>query len=356
MKQGTKILAVALVIAIISISSLVYLKLATNSFSSEYSVTDHLGRTVQFTSQPQKIVTLHPIATQIIYAIGANTRLIALDDMSINNQWLKKIDPTVTQKTSLSISGEPNVEAILALAPDLVIIGAYTPSYVTKLADANLTVVAFNFHNRTTTDSIELIGQATGNVEQATLLINYINIKEATVTSVTEQFSRDSRPLVMYQSSSTGSGLITTFHTGGNQAFQDSLITRAGGINMAENLTGIWFNIPTEQVMTWNPEFIFTGYSTSGVPQITLQDLKNDPVLCNLEAVKNNNFFMLPAGEFTSSTNCPESILALMFMAQKMYPNQFSNINMEQEIKDFYSTFYHYSLSDSEVTAILYPS
>ncbi len=356
MKQGIKILLVALVISIVSISSLLYIQLGTDLFSPSYSVTDHLGRTAELTEKPQRIISLHPISTQIIYTIGASDQLIAVDDMSIKNQWLKKIDPNVTQLASLPTSGAPNVEAILALSPDLVIIGAYTPEYVKTLADAGLVVVAFNFHNRTTTDSIELIGRAVGNVKEADELIAYFNTKESMITSVTNQIPRNSAPLVMYQSSSAGAGIITTLHTGGNQAFQHSLITRAGGTNMAENLTGIWFNIVTEEVLYSDPDFIFTGASTSGTPQITLQDLKNDTVLCNLKAVKNNNFFMLPSGEFTSSTNCPESILALMYMAKKMHPDSFSNLNLENEVKDFYATFYHYNLSDAEAAAILYPS
>ena len=119
-----------------------------------------------------------------------------------------------------------------ALRPDLVIIGAYYPESTKALASAGIVTVAFNFHNRSTIDSIKLIGKAIGAENEADQLVTYFTKIETEITSITSSVQRANRPKVMYQASSAGAGLVTTFHTGGNQAFQHTLIERAGGINI----------------------------------------------------------------------------------------------------------------------------
>ena len=73
--------------------------------------------TVQLSSRPKAIISLSPTATEMLYAIGAGGQVKAVDD---NSDY-----PPQAPRTKLS-AFEPNVEAIVAYKPDLVVVSADT--------------------------------------------------------------------------------------------------------------------------------------------------------------------------------------------------------------------------------------
>lgn len=109
---------------------------------------------------PDSIVSLSPVATEILFAIGAGDQVVAVDDQSNY--------PEEAPMTDLS-GFTPNVEAILSHEPDLVFI-AFDPGDLAASLDA-ADVPVINFNAAVTLDDtyhqIEATGAATGNVEQA---------------------------------------------------------------------------------------------------------------------------------------------------------------------------------------------
>ncbi len=324
-------------------------------------IVDHLGRTVEVPANPKRIASLHSISTQVIYAIGGKSQLLAIDDASRNDKVMQRIDPAVVNLTGImGNANSPNVEEIVNLNPDLVIISATDPESTEALANAGLTVITFNFHSRPTIDAVQLIGRAIGKQAEANKLIDYYVKKESIITTRTENMAYSEKPTVMYVSPFSTTGGTVAYKTSGNQAFQHSLITKAGGRNVGENLTGIWFTESAEQIMQWNPTYIITGTSYSGFDtgktiSTVLQTLQADSVLSQLDAVKANKFLILVRLEFATVANCPESIFGLEILAKSLHPTTFADINVNADVKEFYSTFYNCQLTDSEVNTLLNP-
>lgn len=99
------------------------------------TVTDDLGRTVTLKAEPRRIVAMLPSHTETLFAIGAGDKLVGVDKYS-------NYPKAATDKLPKVGSGyQPNIEAILALKPDLVLADESTNSRLTeKLAAAGLTV------------------------------------------------------------------------------------------------------------------------------------------------------------------------------------------------------------------------
>ena len=103
--------------------------------SAGVTLTDGLGREVKLEHTAQRIVSLAPSNTEILFAIGAGSRVVGRDDFSNYPEEALEL-PAVGWLT-----GSPNLEQISALDPDLVLVSELTAAeQVDSLANIGLTV------------------------------------------------------------------------------------------------------------------------------------------------------------------------------------------------------------------------
>ncbi len=133
--------------------------------SAPMTITDVAGRSVTIAGVPQKIISLAPSNTEILFALGLEAQIAAVDDFSdypAEAESLPKIGGS---------SGTYNLEQIVALDPDLVLVGGLTPPEVIKqLEDLKLPVVVSNSAETTfesILNDIALVGQITGRAPEA---------------------------------------------------------------------------------------------------------------------------------------------------------------------------------------------
>lgn len=340
---------------LLSVLILVSFTVTVSGETAKRTVIDHLNRSVEVMSTPARIVSIHPIATQIIYILNAQDSLVAFDNLSPTRPWVRKIDPAWASRKIFAFGdGTPNVEGIAALKPDIVICAAYYPAEAEQISKV-ATVIAFDFHLRGTVEAVDLIGKAIGKEKEAKELIAYIEKKTNAITAVTGPIPRDKRPTTMYETYQGLAGGGFALSTCGNKAYQHGLIEKAGGINLGENYPVIWQVLNNEELMKWDPDVMFMRPPVEGQKSMTLEDLRKDPVLSQLTLVKQGKYYLMPDGEFSSSVNAPEGIIGLMFMAKKLYPDAFAGLSLESEVREFYAKWYRYKLSDQEISSILNP-
>ena len=127
----------------------------------------------------------------------------------------------------------------------------------------------------------------------------------------------------------------------------------AGGINLSSQDNETDFKISKtineEQVIIFNPDVIITN-SREGKEKIL-----NNPAFEKLKAVKDGAVFVVPSGVYLWSVRSAEGALQPLWLAKIFYPEIFSELNLEEEVKKFYLKFYRYELSDEEVEQILNP-
>ena len=119
---------------------------------------------VEIVEKPMAIISLSPTGTEMLFAIGAGEQVIAVDEFSNY--------PEEAPTTDLS-GYEPNVEAIAALNPDLVVVSDDLNDIVAALTAIQVPVIhhpaAITLEDTYT--QIEQLGVATGNLSDAALLV-----------------------------------------------------------------------------------------------------------------------------------------------------------------------------------------
>lgn len=338
----TKLFLTLVIVALFAIASF---SGATGVQADTRTVVDQMGEEVTIKSEVNRIVTPYPIATNIIYTLSGQSKLVGIDDMSHQDKWLQRIDPGVTEITTVGMPWSVNIETIVSLDPDLVI--GVSGETRDKLEEINIPVIGLNLGSGADLESaITLIGSCLELEKTAQELVDFYQERMDLVSEIVKKISLEERVRVLC----IGRDDIYTAAMGG--CYQDRMIKSAGGINVAQNLTGDgWFTqVSIEQILDWNPEVILVPpYIRKG----SVQEILNDPKWQNIKAVQDGRVYGIPQGVATWDTPEPESFLAPIWIAKLLYPGEFKNINIENEIKNFYSRFYYLDISDQETKQIL---
>jgi iron complex transport system substrate-binding protein len=208
-------------------------------------VFDDLGRLVAINGTPQRIISLAPSNTEILFALGLGDRVVGVTDYC-------DYPPEALNKTKVGGYANPDIEKIVALNPDLILAGYGNPiEVVYTLAGLGLTVFGIK-----TTDlddllnDIRRVGEITDKEVEAQALTSAMESRIQAVTNQTEELEQ--RPRVFY----------IVWHdplwTAGSGTFINELIEKAGGVNIFGNVTG-YPMVSIEDVLALNPEIIITS-------------------------------------------------------------------------------------------------
>jgi iron complex transport system substrate-binding protein len=194
--------------------------------------------------QPERIVSLSPTATEMLFAIGAGDQVEAVDDQSNY--------PADAPMTDLS-GFEPNVEAIASYEPDLVV-------YSTEPGDlgaalAGLGIPALEQPAATTLDDvygqIDDLGTATGNVSAAKDVVEGMRSE---IESITGSIEAPSDPVTYYHE------LDDTYYSVTSSTFIGQLYSLVGLRNIADEAKGAGGGYPqlsAEYILDADPDLIF---------------------------------------------------------------------------------------------------
>ncbi|MGB2894882.1 MAG: ABC transporter substrate-binding protein [Anaerolineales bacterium] len=213
------------------------------------TIIDGMGREVVLPSPAQRIVTIAPSNTEILFAIGAGGQVIGRDEVS-------DYPPEALEVASIgSTYGELNTEAILALEPDLVLAATITSPEQVQTLDA-LGIPVYLLSNPMDfpglLKNISVVGILTGNEVEAVALIENL---EARISAVAQKAAGAARASVFYEVDGTDP---TAPWTTGAGTFQDVLIGLVGGENIAAEIEG-WGQMSLEEIVTRNPQVVIFG-------------------------------------------------------------------------------------------------
>jgi iron complex transport system substrate-binding protein len=274
------------------------------------TLTDGLGRSITLDSPPQRIVSLAPSNTEILFAIGAGTQVVGRDEFS--NYPESALDlPSVGGSW-----GNYNAEAIVDLKPDLVLAAEINPpELVESLEKLGLTV--FLLPNPTDIEGIyqimETSARLTGHEAETAVLVESLRERVEAVTSQTSGLT--DRPLVFYELDSTEPNAP---YTAGPGTFVELLIEMAGGTNTGSAMESPWAQISLEQLVVLDPEIILLGDSAYGV---TPESVAARVGWESISAVVNGKVY--PFNDDLASRPGPRMVDGLEEMAKLIQPEVF---------------------------------
>ena len=277
--------------------------------SATLTFTDGLGREITLDGPAQRVVSLAPSNTEILFAVGAGAQVVGRDQLSDFPDEAKNVADVGSTFDAL------NTEQIVSLKPDLVLAAEInTPEQVKQLEDLGLTV--YYLKNPLTLEemysNLEIVAQLTGHEQEAATLIESLKKRVASVDEKIATIS--SRPNVFYELDGTDPAKP---YTAGKGTFITQLIDRAGGHNIASDLDG-YPQMSLEQVVTADPAFIILGDARYGV---TTESIAQRPGWADLSAVKNGQ--VVPFNDDLVSRPGPRLVDALEELAKLLRPELF---------------------------------
>lgn len=277
--------------------------------SQAMTYTDGLGREIKLEGPAQRVISLAPSNTEILFAIGAGDQVMGRDQFSDYPAEAASVTDIGSTFDAL------NTELIVSLKPDLILAAEInTPEQVKQLEDLGLTV--YYLKNPLTLeemyDNLKIVAQLTGRETEAADLIESLKTRVAAVDEKIAPIS--SRFSVFYELDATDPAKP---YTAGKGTFITLLIERAGGYNIAADLDG-YPQLSLEQVVAADPAFIILGDARYGV---TLESIAQRPGWENLSAVKNGN--VVPFNDDLVSRPGPRLVDALEELAKLLRPELF---------------------------------
>lgn len=267
-------------------------------------VTDEAGRRIRVPIRIERVVSLAPNMTEIIYAIGAGNRLVGnttFCDFPLEAKNVQKVGDTL----------QPNIERIVALRAQLVLVSTASQleAFTRQMEQQNIPIYItdpkdFEGVLRTIASVGELLGQR----DDAQKVVNDMRTRAAAVESAIKSI----KPVrVFYQVSRE------PLYTAGRDSFITDLIRRAGGISVTADVPGAWPKYSDESALASQPEAIimasFDSMSKDGME--VAGSLQSSP------AVKSRRVYGIN-GDYLSRPG-PRLIIGLEEMARKLHPDAF---------------------------------
>jgi len=264
------------------------------------------GRTLTLDRAPRRIVSLSPGATEIIYALGAQDELAAVDKQSDYPQAAKDFATKVD-------AYEPNVETIAALNPDLVFVATDVNGLVAALDRLSIPVLFSDLNDVKTVEDvygqIALLGKATGRSAQADALVASLRAREKKVTDFVAGVAPQDAPRVYHE-------VDNTYYTVSDGTFIGDMYRLLRAKNIAGDGGGSPYpQLTQEQIIAADPTVIVLADSEFGT---TVDSVRARAGWQNIAAVKAGAIY--PLDPDIISRAGPRIIDALEQLAHDLYP------------------------------------
>lgn len=282
------------------------------------TVTDANGDQITISAYPEKIISLAPANTEIIYAVGAGDRLVG-DTTYCNYPEAAK---SVEKVSEFSVI---NRERIIALSDGPTVIFANPTNgkdTIAYLRQQGLTVIVINQDSLDAVySSIATIGDAVGNHAEAEKVVS--DMKAGTAAITDKLAGVTNRPSIIHVLS------VDPFYVSGSNTFQNELFELAGATNGFADVDG-WKAVTLEKLLVTDPEIILTDPGADmGTPgEDSLREtFITDPRLSTLSAAKNDKVYVVDADIFDRGG--PRVVEALQQLVQVTHPEIFGEFQVQ---------------------------
>ena len=280
------------------------------------TVVDDLGRNVAITTYPPKrIVSLAPSCTEILFALGLGDKVVGVDELS-------DYPPEVQEKvkagnlTTVGSFAGISIEMVVALQPDLVLATGGVQRLIAERLEGlgKPVVVLFPKKFDGVLTDISLVGQATGQIDEAEALVTDMCKR---VQEIADKTRDAPRPRVYVEYFFNGG-----YWSFGSESFADELIYKAGGINVFSGFGGKYISTSTEEVLKANPEIIIISKGTMAISSgLSPEVIKKRAGWDKTYAVQNDQIYEI--NESIISREGPRLIKGLEEFAKIIHPELF---------------------------------
>lgn len=301
-----------------------------------------------------RVLTLSPVEMELVYMLAPD-KLVGLS-FAWNGDLVPDKYKNIPVVGGWFGTQTGNYEVFIAQKPDIVLGGLVTPENATDIEDkqqkfGTIPVVGLQSWTKVADygDTIRFVGDLLGVQDQAASLLTYYNEAMQYVSSVVSGIPDSAKVKVYYAEGKDG------FSTDPSGSQHTQLIDFCGGKNVADVALKAGYGMADtslEQILKWDPDMIIIGRgSQAGL----YKAIMSDPRWNQVRAVKNKQVFLRPDNPVSwfDGPPGPAQILGMYWTVNKLYPDRTKDLDLQAKVKEFYSKFLHYDLTDEQVSQLL---
>ncbi len=307
------------------------------------TVTDMTGTEVEVPIKPSRYADGWFAHNEIAIMLTGAEGLVATHCSKKDYPWMYKVCGNMSNAT-VSFGNDFNFEDIVQTDPQVIFDS--TENLRDKCNEVGIPLVNCLFKTfDEMKKSIELSGQVFGG-DAPSIASRYNDELDqvlADVTAKTGSVETEKRPKVLHGNS------VYTLTIDGTGTIIDSWINAAGGRNAVDASTtgNASAKFSLEQIVSWNPDVIITGKASE------VQSILSDPNWSSISAVQNKQVYVNPKGVFGWDRYGVEELLQIQWAAALLHPDLFPNLDINTQVKKFYTDYLNYELTDNDVELIL---
>jgi iron complex transport system substrate-binding protein len=269
------------------------------------TIQDSYERQVTVAKLPERIISLAPSNTEILFALGLGDRIVGVTDAC-------NYPPEAQLLEKVSSYQGPNMEKIVAANPDLILADSLTgKEVVEQLAAAGFPVMAVRSDNIPQLESnIRLIGQLTQSESQADQLVNSMDARLQRIDERIASIPEAERVTVFYEVWNE------PLMSAGPNSFVSALISAAGGKSVTDDALSDWPTVEMESLIIKNPQVIILGHGAE-----TPEQVQQRTVWQTIAAVEDGRVYTVDPDIFNRPS--PRLVDAVEELAKLLYPELF---------------------------------
>lgn len=338
--------------------------------NQDKTVVDLMGREVKVPEEVQKIAAIAGPTYEMVFMLGSgdqiamvksghtdsyplanltNSRLETLEGLAANPSSSVNIEDYLKHDIDLVVYYDNEIELKKFDAVDMAaIVVSKNTGLIASLEEAkSLTIDQFI---EKLTQPLDILSTAL-NTEEARSEYetwrDYCDEKLRMVYERTKDIPMEERQTV-YWGNTWGEEIRSTYALK-NRWYEVNL---AGGLLIGPEENSNFPEVTAEQLYSWDPDIILVD-NHGGLPGLVMESMyRENSKWSTLSAVQNQQLHRIPAGVFFLDKGSTTTLLVL-WMATILQPERFSDIDMVEEVKYYYSEFYEYDLTDEEAQNVI---
>ena len=328
-------------------------------------ITDENGDRVALPEKIERIavVGILPFPSVVTVFLGSAEKLVGIPPASMGAAkagLLGELFPEILKaRTEYTAGLDLNIEELMKLRPDLVFYLAGSKEMGKMIKNAGIPAVAisptkWNYDVLRTYDEwIKTLSQIFPESAKSKEVSAYSKKVYADIQKKVEKIKPEERKKVLFLFQYDDKRMVTS----GRSFFGQYWCDAVGAKNAAEEVPADNSNamITMEQVYKWNPDVIFITNFTECQPEDLYTNAINGDDWSSVAAVQNQQVYKMPLGTYRTYTPSSDTPLTLLWLAQKVYPEKFADLDLNARVKEYYSEIYGVELTDEQVEAMYNP-
>lgn len=291
--------------------------------AASFSVRDKLGCEMEIATPPRRVVFLS--LYELIPVFRLWEKAVGINRWAFDSPLLKEF-PELAAIPSVGTADQVNVEALLALKPDLVIAWPFKPESVEFIRKKGIKTLAVDPESlKELNEVLEICGRIFQMEERASEVLRLMEENFQLVKSRTQTVPQDRKKKILWLWGKP----VTVSGKGG---IYNDLTSMSGAVNVADGLPLRYSDVSMEVILAWNPDVVFIwGSARYGASAIL-----NNPQWRTVKAVKDGKVFKAPSW---SNWSPAVAVLAL-WIAWKLHPECFDRAALEDAAVEFFMKCY----------------